>query len=184
MKPLAGTSLLGIAMTVLMAVSFGTGQWSQNIYVSIGIAVVLLWMSWVDFVEMRLPDYLTLPLIVTGLTWSGLVSDQLVPGLVGAIAGFGAIWALNIFWQRVRGQDGIGLGDAKLLAGAGAWLGWMGLPLVLLIASGAGLIATGLAMLFARQKAGLTNVIAFGPFLSLGFWAVWCLGSDPALWLS
>ncbi len=183
MKPLIGTAILGAIMAGLTAAAVLSGLWTANLWVSAGLAIALLWLCWVDLREMRLPDFLTLPLIAAGLAWAFLVTEQLPASLAGALAGYAVIWGLEIFWRRVRGQEGIGLGDAKLLAGAGAWLGWMGLPIVLLVASASGLIVAGLGRIVLNNDTKPTQIIAFGPFLGLAFWFVWSFGSDPALWL-
>jgi leader peptidase (prepilin peptidase)/N-methyltransferase len=60
---------------------------------------------------------------------------------IGAAAGFAAFWALGYAYRRLRGREGLGLGDAKLLAGSGAWVSWWGLPSVVLVAALAGLTA-------------------------------------------
>ena len=56
---------------------------------------------------------------------------------IGAAAGFAVFWSIGAAYRRYRGRDGLGGGDAKLLAAAGAWVGWQGLPLVVLIGAGA-----------------------------------------------
>ena len=78
-------------------------------------------------------------------------------------------------YRRVRGREGLGLGDAKLLAAAGAWLGWQALPSVVLIAAACGL-ALALATALGGGKLGWTSRIAFGPHLALAFWLVWLFG--------
>ena len=184
MKPFAGMLLLGLGLASLSAAALHFDLWQRDWRASVVIVAALLWMSWIDFREMRLPDFLTLPLIAAGLLWAGFVTHELMDGLIGASVGYALIWGLNAYWRRFKGQDGIGLGDAKLLAAAGAWLGWMGLPLVLLVASSAGLVIAGIGSITARRKQAFSGVIVFGPFLALGFWAVWSLGTDPVAWLS
>jgi leader peptidase (prepilin peptidase)/N-methyltransferase len=92
--------------------------------------------------------------------------------LIGIAAGYVGLLALNFAYRKVRGRDGLGMGDAKFLAAAGAWLGWSGLPFVVLIAS-----ATGIVYVAARRIAGRAlggrDALAFGPFLCVGFFVVW-----------
>lgn len=79
--------------------------------------------------------------------------------------GYGFLWALNTGFRAIKGRNGIGMGDAKLLAALGAWLGWVALPNILFIASFLGLIG-GLAWLkFNKQK--LNQAFPFGPFLAI-----------------
>ena len=183
MKSVPATILLAVIMIALAGLAAKLGLWNQPIYLTVILLVVLLWLSWFDLTEMRLPDFLTLPLIAAGLTWAVFVTHQPVPAAIGAVAGYIMIWGLGVFWQKVRGQQGIGLGDAKLLAASGAWLGWVGLPFALMIASATGLLVAGLMSLGMRRQIEFSSAIPFGPFLALGFWVTWSFGNDPQVWL-
>ena len=93
-----------------------------------GPAVIL---AFLDHRANWLPDFLTLPLAAAGLLIN--LHDTLAPfssALIGMIAGYVAIRMLHDLQLLIRGCPGIGLGDAKLLAALGAWLGWMALPIV------------------------------------------------------
>ena len=83
--------------------------------------------------------------------------------------------AVGIIFRRLRGYEGLGGGDAKLFAAAGAWVGWLGLPSVLLVAS---VTALGVVLvMIAAGRRGITGEeIAFGPYLCFGFWIVWLYG--------
>ncbi|MEP3022290.1 MAG: A24 family peptidase [Sulfitobacter sp.] len=77
----------------------------------------------IDLREKRLPDRYTLPLIVLGLSLNAYAGGTLPVGEIwGAIVGYVTFWALGSLFFRLRGQEGLGLGDAKLLAAAGR--GW------------------------------------------------------------
>lgn len=82
--------------------------------------------------------------------------------LIGAVAGFVSLWAIGEAYRRVRGREGLGLGDAKLLGAIGAWMGWMALPFVLLAASVIGLVAAALTGALTRDRA-----VPFGAALAL-----------------
>ena len=82
-----------------------------------------------------------------------------------------------MLYRKVRGRDGLGAGDAKLLAAAGAWVGASGLPQVILFAAVAGLVAAACLRL-AGVRLGAASALPFGPFLALATWLVWLL---PAL---
>ena len=117
----------------------------------------------------RIPDRLSQPLLAAGLAWAALAGEPFRSHLVGAAAGYAVLAGFGWLHFRLRGIEGLGLGDAKLFAAGGAWLGWQPLPLVLLVASLGGLayaIATGAA---ARR-------IAFGPWLALAIWLAWVFG--------
>ena len=78
-------------------------------------------------------------------------------------------------YERLRSRPGLGLGDAKLLAAAGAWLGLEALPSVLLVATGTALFCVGMAVLLGKRITA-TSRIPFGPFLATAFWIVWLYG--------
>ena len=132
------------------------------------LLVMLAALTVTDLRYRRLPDRLTLPLVIAGLLLAvphGL--PQVQSRLIGAALGFGIFWAIGAAFFRLRGVEGLGLGDAKLFAAAGAWLGWTPLPVVLLVASFGGLGQS----LIGRSRAD--REIPFGPWLCLGFAACW-----------
>lgn len=133
----------------------------------------LLALAAIDLREMILPDVLTLPLAAAGLVFAALALDQPLDHVLGAAVGYAGFAAIGLAWARATGREALGLGDAKLFAAAGAWVGWQGLPSVLLIASAAGL---GLALLRARRGHGIDAPLPFGPALALGFWITWAHG--------
>lgn len=127
----------------------------------------------IDLRVHRLPDALTLPLLVAGLGVTALIRpERLLDHALGAISGYSALALLAMAYRKARGRLGLGMGDAKLLAAGGAWLGWQALPAVLVIASVAGL---AIAIIGARatRKLSMTTAVAFGPALALGVWSVW-----------
>lgn len=127
-------------------------------------------LTWVDLREFRLPDILTLPLIMLGFIQAYVLKLGWQNSFIGAIAGYAVFVAIEKSFKALRGKDGLGRGDAKLLAAGGAWCGWASLPFIVLIASGMGLVA----LLFPgfREKSD-TGHIPFGPFLAIGIAIVW-----------
>ena len=146
------------------------------VWVSCILGWTLLALAVIDYRYFLLPDYLTLPLIPFGLivTWAN-DSAALIDHVAGVVVGFGFVVLLRAAYRRLRGREGMGLGDAKLLAASGAFVSWQALPSVILIAS-----LTALALAFARAALGasisLTDRMAFGTFLCLGTWIVWLYG--------
>lgn len=136
----------------------------------------LLAAAWIDWEHMLLPDAITLPLLLAGLGASWLRTGDLpVDAALGAAVGYAAFVLLSWAYRRLRGHDGLGGGDAKLLAAGGAWLGWQALPMVVLLAAGAGLLlAAGLRL--AGRPIGRTTRLPFGPCLALAIWAAYLAG--------
>lgn len=123
-----------------------------------------------------LPDRLTLPLLLAGLAATALLSPaRLEAHLLGAATGFLSLAALRALYRRLRGREGLGLGDAKLLAAGGAWLGWEGLASVVLWACATAVLSLLPGHLAGRRLTRHTS-LAFGPWLALGIWLVWLLG--------
>ena len=168
--PVMELSSLGIAVWVA---SLGLG-WL--LWPSCLLGWSLLTLAAIDLRDGILPDFLTLPLLLAGLAVTAGVDAGLLPNhLAAAAAGFLGFAALSWIYRAVRGCDGLGLGDAKLLAAAGAWLGADGLPSVVLIAA---VTALGAALLSSAKGQGLRAdlKIAFGPYLSFALWLVWLYG--------
>lgn len=132
-------------------------------------AMVLGWtllaLAVIDLDTQLLPDDLTLPLL-----WAGLLVNldrAFVPlhaAVIGAVAGYLALWLVYWAFKLATGKEGMGYGDFKLLAAIGAWLGWQKLPLVILLSSVVG-AAVGIGLIvFARH--GREKPIPFGPYLA------------------
>ena len=128
----------------------------------------LLALAAIDARHLLLPDGLTLPLIPLGLAQA---SERLVEHALGAVLGYLVFAAIAAAYRRLRHREGLGLGDAKLLAAAGAWVSWSGLPSVVLIAAISGLTTAVVLRLSHRDR------LAFGPHLCLGLWLVWLYGN-------
>jgi leader peptidase (prepilin peptidase) / N-methyltransferase len=136
----------------------------------------LLLIAIVDGENFWLPDILTLPLIATGLVVALCVSwNVALSHLIGAVVGFGGLWLVGWLYKAIRKRDGLGGGDPFLFAGAGAWVGWVGLPGVLLWACAVGLSLV-FGMLVVRRKVSGTEKLPFGVFLAVGIWLTWLYG--------
>ena len=136
---------------------------------SVGLGVALAAIAVWDLRTRRIPDAISLPLIVAGLGWAFWCGERAWPSyLIGTLAGYASLAGAGALYFRLRGREGLGLGDAKLFAAAGAWLGWQTLPLVLLVGSVGGLLYAVLA----RQRDAPAE-LAFGPWLALGIWLAW-----------
>jgi leader peptidase (prepilin peptidase)/N-methyltransferase len=140
---------------------------------SVLLFVGLIMLTAIDLECGLLPDLLTLPLLWCGLLFH-LHTPALSDAVIGAVAGYLLLWGLYWVYRALRGREGLGYGDMKLLAALGAWLGWAQLPQVLLLSSLTGLLAGGILMLFGRQARD--DPMPFGPFLAGSGWLVWVYG--------
>ena len=142
---------------------------------TIALTVALVIASVIDIRSRRLPDYLTLPLLVFGLLLTLVLEPRgLALQVLAAVLGFIALYLVALTYRRLRGYDGLGLGDAKLLAAAGAWLGPLYLAPVVFVSAVLALVAALILRLLGRQVS-LQSTLPFGPFLSASFFGFWCL---------
>ncbi len=126
---------------------------------------VLLALAWIDAETGLLPDILSLSLLWLGLLVNLYGAFTALPdAVVGAVAGYLALWIVCQAFFLLTGRVGMGHGDFKLLAAMGAWLGWMSLPWVLLISSLLALVVALCLRLSGRMKAG--DALHFGPYLA------------------
>jgi leader peptidase (prepilin peptidase)/N-methyltransferase len=144
----------------------------------------LIVLAIVDARTLVLPDCLTLPLIALGVCYTAWInaipgagtSDHAVEAiysLVAAAVGFLSMALVAKIYRTIRGIEGLGLGDAKLLAAAGAWVGLAALPTVVLLAAAGALLITAISRRLSRPRdpTGSTPV-PFGPYLAGGTWIV------------
>ena len=136
-------------------------------------ALALSWgliaMAGIDLETQLLPDRLTLPFLWLGLLFNlGGSFTSLRAAVIGAIAGYLALWSIYHLFRLLTGKEGMGYGDFKLLALLGAWLGWQALPTVILLAAGVGAV-TGLALM-AVKRLDQGRPMPFGPFLAAAGW--------------
>ena len=138
----------------------------------------LLLLAALDVKHQWLPDRLTFLLIIGGLL-GGLVlrNPMLADRAIGAVAGFTALWMVRFLYFRTRKREGLGQGDAKLLAGIGAWLGWMALPLVVLLACIIGLAGVFLSRL-KGQAVDSDTALPFGSYLAVAAFPLWLVTTE------
>jgi len=126
---------------------------------------LLLAMTFIDIDTQLLPDDLTYPLLWLGLLVN--VKGMFVPlqdAVLGAAAGYMVLWTVYWVFKLVRGKEGMGYGDFKLLAALGAWMGWQMLPAIILLSAGVGSVI-GIAIIIASRM-GFDHKIPFGPYLA------------------
>ena len=131
------------------------------------LLIALLGLAWIDARTQRLPNLVTYPLLAMGLVWAFGTQLDFYPHLLGAALGYGVFWAVETLYRLIRKRDGLGRGDAKLLAVGGAWCGVMALPFIVLIAS-----LTALIRIWPQRTEAQLR-IAFGPYLAFAIGVVW-----------
>jgi leader peptidase (prepilin peptidase) / N-methyltransferase len=136
-------------------------------FILLGLASGLL--AWIDLRRGILPDWLNLAIAVIGLAkamlldgWASAFSAGCEGIAVGAI-----VFLLRQLYFMFRKFQGLGLGDVKLLASSGVWIGVAGVPIQLLVASLTALAAAGVMQIAGRTVTRQTS-LPFGPFLALG----------------
>lgn len=169
------------ALTALM---FGAAAWyygpSALLLSRLVFGCILIVLFAIDFDHQLLPNVITLPGILVGFLFS-LVTPE--PGwqasLLGILFGGGSLWLIAEGYYRIRHEEGLGMGDVKMLAMIGAFIGWQLTIVTLMMASfagafiGVGLIASGKGMKYA---------IPFGTFLALGAAAAATVGPGVLHW--
>lgn len=150
------------ALAALMVWHFGSG-WAG--LATLLFVFLLIAMTFIDADTQMLPDDLTFPLL-----WAGLlvnINGTFVPlqdAVIGAAAGYLALWSVYWAFKLATGKEGMGYGDFKLLAALGAWLGWTMLPTIILLSSVVGALVGICLIVFARR--GRDKPIPFGPYLA------------------
>ncbi len=157
------------AVEVLSAVLSGYAVWHFGAGMAAVGALVFVWamiaLAFIDLDTQLLPDDLTLPLLWLGLLFNiKAVFVPLPEAVIGAVAGYLALWSVYWVFKQLTGKEGMGYGDFKLLAAIGAWLGWTALPLTLLLSSLVGALIGISLIVFARH--GRSVPIPFGPYLA------------------
>ncbi len=160
------TEMLTAGLTLLAGMIFPETKILPWILLVVWLLVA---MSLIDLDTHLLPDILTLPLMWLGLLFSTAPYSFVSPtdAIIGAAGGYMVLWFIFQIHYFITKREGMGYGDFKLLAAAGAWLGWQKLPFVLLIAAGAGLLITIALILFRDHDKN--RAVPFGPYLAIGF---------------
>ncbi len=154
-------------------------------------AMLFVWctiaLALIDHETGYLPDDITLPLLWAGLLFN--LSGTFVPlqeAVIGAAAGYLTLWSINAAFRLIRGMDGMGYGDFKMTAAAGAFVGWKYLFLVILLSSVVGLAFGLLQMIAARRGWDAAFRFHFGPYIAIAgvaalLWGPAILAVVPAL---
>jgi leader peptidase (prepilin peptidase)/N-methyltransferase len=143
------------------------------LWLTCALAWWLLALAWIDTRTFRLPDVLTLPLIAAGLAEAAWWEPEaLFSRALAAAVAYSTLWLLAFVYRYLRHREGLGLGDAKLLAAGGAWAGVSGLPFVMFLGA---ILALLYALFLWLRGTPLTRTtrLPFGPFLAVSIWLAW-----------
>lgn len=166
-----------VLVELLTGVLFAAHAWFFEPGVLLGarlvLCAILIALFFIDLEHQLLPDALTLPGVAVGIIASAFGAPGVFSSLLGAALGAAILLLIRWLWKRATGVDGMGLGDVKMLAMIGAFLGWQQVWLVLFAASLAGAI-TGIAIAAAR-RGSMKSKLPFGTFLAVAtlFASLW-----------
>ncbi len=170
---LLGGAIAGGAIGAISAFAAPTGTSVATAF----LGWLLLTLGLIDFRVQILPNGLNLLVFLLG---GGVVvvtkPDAWTGHVLGAIAGYATLRIVETLYRNIRGFDGLGRGDAKLLGALGIWVTWAGIPPVLLIASLSGICVVLISVAFRKERITSTTALAFGPWIALGGWITWLAG--------
>jgi len=148
--------------------------------VRLAFACAMIVLFVIDLQHQILPNPITVPGIAAGVVASLFLPPGWLSSIIGAIAGGGVLYLISEAYLRLRGIEGLGMGDVKMLAMIGAFLGWQQMLVTLVLASFAGSFL-GLAMM-AGGLGGMKAKLPFGTFLAVGAIAAAVVGDALVTW--
>ena len=170
--------LLTALLTAALVRRFGVGV---PVLVHFVFTAALIVVTFIDLDHQIIPDVISLPGVVVGILCSFFaLTITPLSSLLGAGLGGGMLFLVAIAYRTIRGEEGMGMGDVKLLAMIGAFLGWRAILFALFVASFTG-SAVGVAAM-AWQRVGSRYPIPFGPFLSFGAFCHLFFGEEAIGW--
>ncbi|MFA5908220.1 MAG: prepilin peptidase [Vicinamibacterales bacterium] len=143
---------------------------------------ILVALFGIDLEHQILPNVITLPGIAVGLLFSVIAPPGFTAALIGAALGAGVLYGVAAAYYLVRREEGLGMGDVKMLAMVGAFLGWKAVLVTLVLSSFSGALI-GMALI-ALQKGSMKLALPFGTFLALGTLAAMLAGDPLITWYS
>jgi leader peptidase (prepilin peptidase)/N-methyltransferase len=169
---------------VVTALVFVGGAWMYGLtpllIVRLAFSSALIVLAVVDLQHRLLPNAITLPGVVAGFVASWFLPPGWLWSLIGLLGGGGILFGIGELYYRVRGHEGLGMGDVKMLAMIGAFLGWPLMILTLVLASIGGSLV-GLGLLVTR-RGGMHAELPFGTFLALGALIAAVAGDEIVGW--
>lgn len=173
--------LVGASLAALIAVLSFSLLEGLTAVLSCLLGGMMLTIAFSDARSFTVPDRLSLPAIPLGLLSAGIVAQGTDPDaavlhhLVAAAAAGGLFYALALGFRMLKGHDGLGLGDVKLAAAGGAWVGFAGMTTVVLFACAGAIGFAIVQAMFGHRPVDRSTMIPFGAFLAPAIWLVWTL---------
>ncbi len=152
--------------TFLFLLQYWQLGWQPLLGIRLVFVAAMIALFVIDLQHRILPNVITLPGVVIGVAASLLFEPGWRASLIGVVVGGGALWAVGEAYFRIRGEEGMGMGDVKMLAMIGAFLGWQLMLVTLLIASLAGSAFGGGMILLDRGS--MKYALPLGSFLAAG----------------
>jgi leader peptidase (prepilin peptidase)/N-methyltransferase len=146
------------------------------------LSLILIMIFFIDLENFIIPDVLNFSIMFLALLKNFLPNlntsfvQEINQSIIGGIVGYLSIWIIIFLYKTIKKIDGMGLGDAKLIAGIGLLFGWQSIPFVLFVASILGLIFV-VPSLIKKQK-NMRTEIPFGPFIILACLIYFVYGSQ------
>lgn len=168
----------GLTGALIGAVAYVYGYSGATLFI-FAFIFALITLTFIDLDTFLLPDDIVLPLLWLGLLFNlNTGFADLQSAVIGAMAGYMILWLVFWLFKLIRGKEGMGYGDFKLLAAIGAWFGWQMLPGVILLSAVTGSLI-GIYYIFFKSK-NTDYAIPFGPYLALGGIAALFFGQQLA----
>ncbi len=136
------------------------------------LSIFFIIIFFIDLKHFIIPNVLTFPLMVIGFLKSfdpnlnQTIFPNYINSLIGGLFGYSIIWLIIFFYKKVRKKEGMGLGDAKLMAVIGFWFGWISIPFTIFISSVVALILVIPSLINQSRK--MSSEIPFGPYIIIG----------------
>ena len=136
------------------------------------LSIFFIIIFFIDLKHFIIPNVLTFPLMIIGFLKSfdpnlnQTIFPNYINSLIGGLFGYSIIWSIIFFYKKIRKKEGMGLGDAKLMAVIGFWFGWVSIPFTIFISSTVALILVVPSLINQSRK--MSSEIPFGPYIIIG----------------
>ena len=136
------------------------------------LSIFFIIIFFIDLKHFIIPNVLTFPLMVIGFLKSfdpnlnQTIFPNYINSLIGGLFGYLIIWSIIFLYKNIRKKEGMGLGDAKLMAVIGFWFGWISIPFTIFISSAVALVLVVPSLINQSRK--MSSEIPFGPYIIIG----------------